>query len=151
MGFLKPKPEYVQLDPNFQPGPRNGHLSEPHPVYESAFGPVEEIMARIWNSDIPLAELRKALSGAPPTVPDSCPEPGRDVYISYTKVPVRDGTPIELKIYKSAKNPNPLNAALILRMHGGGWVVGSHETEAAELLYLGALPGVVLVSVDYRL
>ena len=149
MGFLKSKPDYVDLDPNFKPGPKNGHLSEGAEAYTSVFQPFEDGMQGLWNSDISMADLKNVFKTAPPAIPENCPKPGKDVFISYIKAPVRDGTWVELKIWK-CKKPSP-NALLVFRMHGGGWTVGSHETEEAENLYLGALPNVIVVSVDYRM
>lgn len=150
MGFLKSNPDYcARPGADFKPGPRHGHLSEPHPQLTSLFMPMEEAMVPLWNSDMPLADLKNIFRTAPPAIPENWPQPGKDVAITYTKVNVRDGAQVELKIWKST-TPRK-NSALVLRMHGGGWTVGTHETEEAENLYLGALPNVVVVSVDYRM
>lgn len=150
MGFLKAKTDYVQRgDAAFKPGPRYGHLSEPHPQAASIFSPMEEGMLAVWNSDMSMAEFKELFRTAPPALPEGCPEPGRDVAITYEKVRVRDGAEVEVKIWKST-TPRK-NSALVLRMHGGGWTVGAHESEEAENRYLGALPNVVVVSVDYRM
>lgn len=150
MGFLKPKSDYCSPpDANFKPGPKNGHLTGGHLAMETMFMPVEAQMAPLWDADMPLDDLKKVFSSAPPQIPEGCPQPGKDLTITYNKVTVRDGGVVELKIWKSIKPQ--LNAALVLRMHGGGWTVGSHEMEESENLYLGALPNVVVVSVDYRM
>lgn len=150
MGFLKPKADYCSPPgADFKPGPKNGHLSEPHPQLEEIFRPMEDGMLPVWNLDIPLEELKTIFKSAPPAIPEGCPQPGKDVAITYNKVNVRDGAEVELKIWRSTKPQ--FNSALVFRMHGGGWTVGGHEMEEAENLYLGALPNVVVVSVDYRM
>ncbi|KAI1842263.1 hypothetical protein JX265_006890 [Neoarthrinium moseri] len=141
--------DYTVLDPNFKPGPKNGHLSGKDPNYAAVEQVTEDALRPMWGGDVPMDKFKEAWATAPPAIPDNCPVAGKDVLLSKTKVPVRDGTTIEIKIYKSPKvQPN---AALVFRMHGGGWTVGAHETEEAENLYFGAIPNVVVVSVDYRM
>lgn len=149
MGFLKSKPDYVDLDSTIGPGPKNSHLSEGYEAYASVFDPFEQGMQGLWKTEMSMTDLKNVFATAPPAIPAYCPKPGKDVDISYQKAPARDGTLLDLKIWKSKKT-SP-NALLVFRMHGGGWTVGAHETEEAEGLYLGALPNVVVVSVDYRM
>ncbi|ORY68930.1 esterase/lipase/thioesterase [Pseudomassariella vexata] len=151
MVVFKSKPEYTVLDPNFQPGPKNGHLSERDPEYAAVEKAAEEALRPLWYNDLPIDQWRKLWTTAPPPIPKGCPELGKEVSESYGKVPVRDGTEIEIKIYKSTTPRNRNDALLVFRMHGGGWTVGGHVTEEAESRYLAALENVVVVSVDYRM
>ncbi|KAH8903278.1 hypothetical protein BR93DRAFT_198320 [Coniochaeta sp. PMI_546] len=77
------------------------------------------------------------------------PQEGREVLTSTRLVPVRDGAEIEIRVYQRP-NVNP-EAALMFRMHGGGWATGGHGMEEAENFCLAAKHEVVLVSVAYRL
>lgn len=149
MVHISKKLEYVTLDPNFKPGPKNGHLSEKDPGYAAVEEATLAALNPMWGDDIPMDKFKEAWATAPPAIPENCPVPGKDVLLSRTRVPVRDGTTVEIKVYRSPKvEPD---AALVLRTHGGGWTVGTHEMEEAENRYFGALPNVVVVSVDYRM
>jgi acetyl esterase/lipase len=148
MVVIKSKSDYVITD-NFKPGPKNGHLSEKDPEFVEVEATTVEALAPLWAAEVPLDKFKESWLLAPPALPEGCPEPGRDVFISKMKVPVRDGTQIEIQIYRPSEPRT--DAALVFRMHGGGWTVGSHEIEEAENRYLGALPNAVVVSVDYRM
>ncbi len=80
--------------------------------------------------------------------------PLRDVgYSSYsTRVQVRDGEHIWIKICRSTRVPANTKLPLLFVTHGGGWVQGTAITEEAWLLW-PLLQGfdLVTVSVDYRL
>jgi acetyl esterase/lipase len=144
---LKSEPEYIKIDPNFKPLPKNGHLSKIDPAFASMKDAAEAAVAGLWQyTDWP--SFRAAWS-VPPLLPDYCPKPDKDVLTSTRMVPVRDGAEVEIKIYKS---PNvERNAALVFKMHGGGWSIGSHGTEEIENLICAAHLEVVVVSVDYRM
>lgn len=64
-------------------------------------------------------------------------------------IPMRDGEEVEIKVY-SAKDKKP-GSALIMRYHGGGFVVGGHCTEHSESLLVAGKTNAVVVSVHYRL
>ncbi|PGH28273.1 hypothetical protein AJ80_00164 [Polytolypa hystricis UAMH7299] len=153
MSWCKAKAEYVLPDPNLAPGPKHGHWSyrAPDPALEAAELAAENALNQAWGfgRDISVDDFKKNIESLPFAVPEGWPEPGRDVDISYMKAPVRDGTALELKVYRSKSSRE--NATLIFRMHGGGWVVGCHETEEPENRLLGSLPNVVVVSVHYRM
>lgn len=75
--------------------------------------------------------------------------PGVDITITDSSVKVRDGAEIPIRTYESTKKQS--NCVLYLKAHGGGWVVGGHEVEEAENRFVAAIPGVIVVSVDYRM
>ncbi|KAH7206901.1 Alpha/Beta hydrolase protein [Fusarium oxysporum] len=75
------------------------------------------------------------------------PQEGLDIYEIY--VPVRDNTPITLRIYRQAANHHAL--PLFLYMHGGGYVTGGLETDDATCRVLALEIPVVVASVEYRL
>jgi acetyl esterase/lipase len=90
-----------------------------------------------------------AWRAAPLALPDGCPKCGIDIEIKDSEAPVRDGTKVPIRIYKSNKAQQ--KATLYLKAHGGGWVVGGHEVEEAENRYVASMPYVIVVSVDYRM
>ncbi|KAL7759657.1 hypothetical protein ACKLNR_009747 [Fusarium oxysporum f. sp. zingiberi] len=75
------------------------------------------------------------------------PQEGLDIYEIY--IPVRDNTPITLRIYRQAANHHAL--PLFLYMHGGGYVTGGLETDDATCRVLALEIPVVIASVEYRL
>ncbi|KAI8303222.1 AB hydrolase superfamily protein [Colletotrichum sp. SAR11_59] len=113
----KTKPEYVDLDTEFHPLPKHGHLSAKHPVYtasEAAVGTMYEEARKQEN----FASLRSVFVDADAPMPRGGPDRYRDVITELLYFKARDGKEIELKVYKSP-NVEP-NAALMYRMHGGG-------------------------------
>jgi acetyl esterase/lipase len=149
MVYIKPKPDYTVLDPNFTPGPKNGHFSVKDPGFAAVEEATEAALKPMWGADIPMDEFKAAWVAGPPAIPEGCPVPGKDVMLSTSMVPVRDGAEVEIKIYEAPTKQ--AGKALVFRMHGGGWTVCNHEAEEAENLYIGSLPNAVVVSVDYRM
>lgn len=145
---LKSKPEYVKLDPNNKGGPKYGHYSELDPGFAAVKDAADAAVEGLWKAD-DWASFKALWKQAAP-LPADCPQPDKDVLVSYQQVPVRDGATVEVKILKSVKTTGD-KSVLILRTHGGGWAVGGHETEAVENLHAAAIPNTVVVSVDYRM
>ncbi|KAK6214630.1 hypothetical protein LQW54_004138 [Pestalotiopsis sp. IQ-011] len=146
---IKTTSDYVVAAPDFKPGPKNGHLSAKDPNFAAIEADFTAATAPMWDPGLPLDKFKESWLSAPPAIPDGCPVPGQDVFLSKMKVPVRDGSEVEIQIYRP---PEPrTDAALVFRMHGGGWTVGGHEIDEAENRYLGALPNAVVVSVLYRM
>ncbi|CAK7211357.1 hypothetical protein SCUCBS95973_001085 [Sporothrix curviconia] len=150
---LKQTPEYVKVVPGYQGGPRNGRYAALDPDFVAIKAGTEAVMAGLWKAD-DWETFRNNWKAAGP-LPAGTPQPGADVAESYTKIATRDGGEIELKIMQSATHAKSAataaNTVVVLRLHGGGWAIGGHGTEAAENLHAAAHPNVVLVSVDYRL
>ncbi|OIW23612.1 hypothetical protein CONLIGDRAFT_649638 [Coniochaeta ligniaria NRRL 30616] len=144
---LKATPQYIPVDPNFKPLPKNGHLSKVDPSFAAIKDAADAAVAGLWEAkDWPT--FRK-LWDMPAQIPEWCPKEGQEVLTSTRLVPVRDGATVEIKVYKSRNVKK--NAALVLKMHGGGWAIGGHETEQVENLVMAGHPEVVVVSVDYRM
>ncbi|EGY13576.1 alpha/beta hydrolase fold-3 domain-containing protein [Verticillium dahliae VdLs.17] len=146
---LKSKAEYVTLDPNFKPLPKNGHLSTVDPEFAKVKDATDAAVAPMWEPGLDM-DAFKAAWMAPPPAPQGCPVEGVDVVTELRTIPVRDGTQIGVKIYQS-KRPTTDRATLAVRFHGGGWAVGGHSTEEPESLLMAGLGNVVVVSVDYRM
>lgn len=154
MSWCKSKAEYAPYDEPFAPGHKNGHWShrDPDPILEADEKAAEDGMTWAWgfDRDITMDEFKKNILSFSFAVPEGCPEPGRDIKIEYMKAPVRDGTGLELKVYRGKATVGG-GATLVFRMHGGGWVVGCHETEEPENRILSVMKNVVVISVDYRM
>lgn len=152
--WCKEKAEYILPNPDAKPGAKHGHWShrEANKSLEDAEAAAETALAWAWGFDrkITIEEFKQnivSFSFGTPEGDTSTP----DLDISYLSVPVRDGTKLELKIYRRKTSSPQKEACLVLRFHGGGWVVGCHETEEPENRILGALPDVVVASLNYRM
>ncbi|KAI1193020.1 alpha/beta hydrolase fold-domain-containing protein [Nemania serpens] len=145
---MKDKPQYFDLDPDFKPLPKYGHLSEKTPEFLVAEDAMRTGYDRLWSlPDMPA--FRETAGDEDASMPPGGPDRYRDVKTELLQFPARDGHLIELKVYKS---PNVVpDATLVYRMHGGGFCVGRHEVDGAENVYAATNPNIVVVSVDYRL
>lgn len=74
--------------------------------------------------------------------------PHPELTITEITLPVRDNTPITLRIYRPKCHKESL--PLLVYMHPGGYVTGGLETDDATLRQI-ALLGLVVVSIQYRL
>ncbi|KAH6891418.1 esterase/lipase/thioesterase [Thelonectria olida] len=148
MVIAKDKPEYVDLDAPFEPLPKYGHLSDLDPDFAKVKGPTDALIEQIWEPSLSLEAFRKLwLNNS--AAPEACPKEGEDVLTETQQIPMRDGATVEIKVYK-AKGVKA-DAALVMRYHGGGWVVGGHCTEHSENLVIAGRTNAVVVSVDYRM
>lgn len=72
----------------------------------------------VWK--LPIEQIQQISKSVPPALPDNAPALNIDVEISHCMIPVRDGTEIELRLYRNAKVEGDGHSALFLRIHGGG-------------------------------
>ncbi|PVH73125.1 lipase/esterase [Cadophora sp. DSE1049] len=142
MAHLKSQDEAIAL-----PKPKYGHLSAIHPDFEQIKEAVETDFAALW--ELPVEELIARWRTAPPALLKDSPIEGKDITIDHKKVPVRDSTEIEIRIYKPIE-PMP-NALLLFNAHGGGWVLGNHGIEEGQNRLVAAENKAVVVSADYRM
>lgn len=169
MEYLKDKSEYFDLDADFKPLPKYGHLSEKTPEYIAVESAIDAAYSPLWV--LPdFAAFRQAAGDPDAAMPPGGPDRYRDVTTELLRFPARDGHLNELKVYKSPKVAP--DATLVYRMHGGGmehwtqppflgytlltfcilgFAVGRHEVDGAENVYAATNPNIVVVSVDYRL
>lgn len=149
MVVTKAKTEYIpSSNDNFKPGPKNGHWSELDPEFAKLKGPTDAFVEQMWEPSTSLEDFRKLwLNDSAP--PEGCPKEGVDVLTESQDIPMRDDDKIDVKIYK-AKDKKP-NSTLVVRYHGGGWVVGGHCTEHSESLLIAGKTNSVVVSVGYRM
>ncbi|POS74246.1 hypothetical protein DHEL01_v207362 [Diaporthe helianthi] len=143
MIYTKSKSDYVDLEADFKPLPKYGHLSQKHPAYEAA----EEAIGASYSKLYSLKDIegfRSAAGDADASIPSGGPDRYRDVVTELMHFTTRDGHKAELKIYKSP-DMEP-NAVLMYP-----WCVGRHEVDGAENVYAATNKKIVVVSVDYRL
>lgn len=148
MVVTKDKPEYTKFDADFTPGPKYGHLSTLDSDFAAAKPVIDPMIESIWEPSLSLDEFRKMwLNEGPP--PPGCPVEGQDVITATMKIPMRDGYEVEVKTYSPKEKKE--GSVLMMRFHGGGWVVGGHCTEHSESLMIAGRTNTVVVSVDYRM
>ncbi|RYP06242.1 hypothetical protein DL764_003256 [Monosporascus ibericus] len=137
----KPKPEYVDLEADFKPLPKHGHLSQKTPEFVAAEPAIIAGYEKLWAAP-DFAAVREMAGDADAVMPPGGPDRYREVTTELLQFPARDGEIIELKVYKP---PNVVpDATLMYRMHGGGWCVGSHEVDGAENIYAAVKTNIVV-------
>lgn len=125
------------------------HLSEPDAAWlavAEAHAPLDALASKMYS--LPIAEFRK-VPYKPGPLPDNIPQPGVNINIRTDTVVVRDGASIGVRIYEPLKRHS--GHPLFFNVHGGGWTVGTPETEEAQNRLVAAGTDAVVVSVDYRL
>lgn len=75
------------------------------------------------------------------------PEPG--LLIEEFTIPARGGYEISLRHYRSARETGKL--PVLVYIHGGGWAIGSLETDDPLCRRLARELGLGVVNVEYRL
>jgi hypothetical protein len=118
MVALKDKPEYIDIDANFKPLPKYGHLSEKTAEFVAVEAAIGAAYDKFWKDCPDLPSFRRAAGDSDAVMPPSGPGRYRDVKTELLHFAARDGHLIELKVYKSP-NVTP-DATLMYRMHGGG-------------------------------
>jgi acetyl esterase/lipase len=123
---------------------KNAHFSNIDPEFAAVKAECDANFGALFS--LPLSELKAVSATAPPSLG---PYVSKDLDIHHQNVPVRDGTDIDVRIYK-AKNVQE-KASLFLVSHGGGWVIGSHGIDEAVSRVVADKTNTVVVSVDYRM
>lgn len=115
------KYKYVDLDPDFKPLQKYGHLSEKKPEYTSIEAAIDAAYTPF--AELPFPEVRAKTGDPDAVMPPGGPDRYQDVETKLLNIPARDGHMLELKVYKSPQvEPN---ATLMYRMHGGGMTLQS--------------------------
>ncbi|KAF9779126.1 hypothetical protein IL306_002354 [Fusarium sp. DS 682] len=130
MGNMKTTCDYFDLTAPFTPLPKYGHLSKKTSEYELAEPSIRQEYAAVFSlPDFP--SIRALTDDADAVMPPGGPDRYKDIVTELIDIPTRDGTMVELKVYKSPNVKD--NAVLMYRMHGGA-----------------TNPNIIVVSVDYR-
>lgn len=93
-------------------------LSTPHPEWQEvaeSHKAIEEKLDQLYS--LPIEEFRKIPYRAAP-LGTGAPEPGRDLKITESKVAVRDGTNVGIRIYQPLSEEK--GRLLYFNIHGGG-------------------------------
>jgi hypothetical protein len=131
MGYMKTKYDYFDLKAPFEPLPKYGHLSKKTPEYEQAEPSIRKAYSAL--RDLPDFAAVRAAAGDPDAVmPPGGPDRYKDIITELIDIPTRDGTMIELKVYKSP-NVNE-NAVLMYRMHGGGMWTFAGKVDCVDIV-----------------
>lgn len=120
MPYMKPRPEYVDIDDVFHPLPKYGHLSKKNSDWSALEPAVKEAYAPFWAAPTwpAFRELAGDAADADAPLPPGGPDRSRDITTEKLHFPSRDGYMVELKVYRSVNVQ--ANAVLMYRMHGGG-------------------------------
>jgi hypothetical protein len=131
MGYMKTTYDYFDLKAPFAPLPKYGHLSKKTPEYEQAEPSIRKAYSALH--DLPDFAAVRAAAGDPDAVmPPGGPDRYKDVVTELIDIPTRDGTVVELKVYKSP-NVNE-NAVLMYRMHGGGMCTFAGNVDGIDII-----------------
>jgi len=94
-------------------GPKYGHLANVDSKYEPALKQIQDGFDELWK--LPLPEMRARMLSTPPQLPEDSP---KDLIIQDRRVPVSDGTEVEIRSYSS---PNRSKKSVLYYVsHGGG-------------------------------
>ena len=108
--------------------------------------PILSLLPHGTIEDLPAARalLESLAAGASGTVDESALD------IEDLLVPgYLDGPDVRVRVYRSHRAPSP--SPVLLTIHGGGFALGSIDTEHAAAAQQASSLGIVVVSVDYRL
>jgi acetyl esterase/lipase len=149
--IVKEKSEYTPLDPSYKPTGKNAHYAELDPIFATLKPAIDSGLDAIWNPESSIEEFRAAWSGNSPS-PAGCPVEGEDVVTEKRMIPMRDGVEREICIYRAKEDKEGSGKkAVVLRCHGGGWVIGGPNTEHPESLMLAGKTNSIVVVIDYRM
>jgi acetyl esterase/lipase len=134
------------------------HLSGPiHPEVAPLVPLMKEQSAAQWahvlGNEPNLAAFRESTSDATlmPLVPSTYPQPGIDYEVRNESLTVRDGASVGVQFYEPLKAKRSGKEPLVVKFHGGGFVVGSHAIEEVENRLVATEAGAVVASIDYRM
>jgi acetyl esterase/lipase len=121
-------------------------MSQIHPEFRELVPTLDEAFRKIWTFDS-IEEFRDHWTVVRSNYSAYIPTQGFE--IDHQMIPLPDGVAIEIRIYRpmlNTKGPLPL----LFVMHGGGWVVGNHDTEGSMSRAVCVRNQMAVISVDYR-
>ena len=136
-----------------------GHLAKMHPAIIPLIPTLEENNRVSWSKVLDTATpditaFKQPMSDGNPAslVPDTFPQPSRDYLVHDESFAARDGVSIGIRVYAPLPEKRQGKGdVVVVKFHGGGWVVGSHDIEEIENRLLVVDGGNVVVSVAYRM
>lgn len=90
------------------------------------------------------ADIAREMRSAPIVIPPLL----NPVAVEARRIPAKDGHPIPVRIYRPATTKPQ---AVLVSMHGGGWVRGSLDADEFKSHFIAHEAGCAVVSVDYRM
>ena len=113
------------------PGLKHGHLSKTNPAFAAVENQIEAFLGTIWSRPT-VEECTTAWTNLPEALFVDSQDLRKKITVEKRHVPVRDGTMIEIQIYKSMGVAD--RAPLLYVMHGGVFYgfVGLSVTERAD-------------------
>ncbi|KAJ5924902.1 hypothetical protein N7454_007541 [Penicillium verhagenii] len=126
----------------------NGDLSIIHPDFSPLVPKLTEVFEQIWTPD-DVQQLRKNFDRSRSSFPFV---PNDGYRVSERMIQLSDSSQINIRIYTpiggSARDGE--DKPVLFVAHGGGWVVGGHESEGAMSRLICVRNQAVVISVDYR-
>ncbi|KAI9743680.1 MAG: hypothetical protein M1818_002996 [Claussenomyces sp. TS43310] len=125
---------------------KHASLSEVDPEFAPLIPAVNQAFKEIWTFD-DMTEFRSHWTKTRSTYPEYVPVDGFD--LTHQMVATSDGTEIEIRVW-TPTNAGSGKLPLLFVLHGGGWVVGGHDSENAMSRSVCVKNQTVVLSVDYR-
>ncbi|KAF2494368.1 hypothetical protein BU16DRAFT_562028 [Lophium mytilinum] len=122
------------------------HLSEVNPDFAPLIPGVNEAFKKIWTYKT-MDEFRGNWGGTRASYSACVPVDG--FVITHQMIPTRDGTEVELRTWRPESKIDEV-LPLLFVCHGGGFVVGGHDSENAMARTVCVRNRMAAISVDFR-
>ncbi|KAF2802323.1 uncharacterized protein BDZ99DRAFT_483051 [Mytilinidion resinicola] len=122
------------------------HLSTVNPDFAPLIPGVNAAFKKIWTYTT-MDEFRGNWGGTRASYSACVPVDGFS--ITHEMIPTRDGTEVELRVWRPESNIDEV-LPLLFVCHGGGFVVGGHDSENAMARTVCVRNGMAVISVDFR-
>jgi acetyl esterase/lipase len=121
-------------------------MSDVNPEFSPLIPGINEAFKKIWTYK-DMAEFRGNWTTTRANFAPYIPLDGFST--RHLPVPVSDGAEVEIRILRPT-NSESERLPLLFVLHGGGWVVGGHDSESSMSRAVCVKNRMVVVSVDYR-
>ncbi|KAL6231987.1 alpha/beta hydrolase fold-domain-containing protein [Aspergillus navahoensis] len=129
--------------------PQNSPLGVVQPDFAPFVPTINEIFQRIWTPH-DIDKLRRSFQSSRSSIPGV---PSHGFGITHRTIQVSDGSEVELRIYRPTglvPGEEAQQLPLLFVAHGGGWVVGDHESEGPMSRLICVENKAVVISVLFR-
>lgn len=110
-----------------------------------------EVLAFVDKLNTLCIDVFRVVGGSiPPALPEGCPTLEDDIVARHETVAVRDGTELDVLIYRSKAVKADALLPVYFSIHGGGWVFGTHAVDEATMRYVCGRNRCVVISPEYR-
>ena len=121
-------------------------MSDVDPEFAPLIPGVNEAFKQIWTYN-DMAEFRGNWTKTRASYADYIPSEGFTT--THRMIPTSDGSQVEIRVYRPQMSADEV-LPLLFVLHGGGWVVGGHDSENAMSRAVCVRNNVAVLSVDYR-